>query len=104
MKCPKCDKTPISLLSYSILGWKYITCSYCSSKLKMRSVGKLFWRAIIASNVILLIESEFFSEIKKLIGPNISILLFFVTIILAIIIPLYLSWRDGQLEIYTTET
>jgi hypothetical protein len=65
----------------------------------LKSYGKTFWRVLIFGIILDLIEGLFIKDIKDSIGFNATLIIFILTITIGIYGPLYLGWREGQVEI-----
>ncbi len=68
----------------------------------MKNFGKMFWRILMFGIIILLIEGIYFKDIKSSIGSSLGLILFIVTGLSTVFVSLYLSWKDGQIEILTS--
>lgn len=99
MHCPNCGNQPISFWSYSLIGWKYFSCAHCSSKLVMKRFGMTFWRVMLFAAVLITVEILFTNDITVLVGASLSTTILIASIVLAVFAGLYVSWRDGHVEL-----
>ena len=99
MKCPSCGNIPMPFGWFLVIGWVHIRCRHCSSRLVLKSVGERFW-SVLAGGAVIVAAIYFFLDTSfHLLGENGVLYLFLVVIFAALVLSMYVAWKDSQFEI-----
>jgi hypothetical protein len=59
----------------------------------------MFWPALLIGISVVIIEGVCFTSIRNTISSRAGLVLFSVTVLLVVLVPLYSAWKDGQVEV-----
>lgn len=98
MKCPHCDKIPISIAAFVLIGWIHIKCRNCSSHLVLSSLGDRFW-SILASGAVIVTAIWYFLDVPyRWLGETGTLVLFVSILCLTILLSMLFAWKDSRFD------
>jgi membrane-bound metal-dependent hydrolase YbcI (DUF457 family) len=99
MKCPQCDKIPITFAAFLLIGWIHVKCRNCSSPLVLRSLGHRFW-TVLASGIVVLGAMWSFLDIPyRWFGETATLVLFITIVMLTILLSMLFAWKDSRFDL-----
>jgi hypothetical protein len=95
MKCPHCNKTPVSFLSFLLIGWVRFRCRHCSATLVLTSAGDRFWGVLGIGLVTLGFMWFFLDYPYRAFGETATVIIFVCVAVLMVCTSMYYAWRDS---------
>jgi uncharacterized protein (DUF983 family) len=94
MTCPRCNRIPISFLTFLLIGWIRFKCRYCSSQLTLKSPGDRFW-GVLAVGIVAMGSIWFFVDYPyRAWGETATVVVFVSVAALTLCTAMYYTWKD----------